>query len=71
MNPFNDNIANKLGITKLYPDLTPEQQEEAEYFLTRYVDLMRQIFERLECAKDEQDERNLTEDSHTSTMPMN
>ncbi|HZS45851.1 MAG TPA: hypothetical protein VFC63_12165 [Blastocatellia bacterium] len=30
----------------LYPDLTPEQQQEAAYYFSRYVDLVRRIFER-------------------------
>jgi hypothetical protein len=35
-----------LMIESLYPDLTPEQQREAEYFFTRYVKVVRRIFER-------------------------
>ena len=30
----------------LYPELTKEQQVEAEYFLTRYLEIIRGIFER-------------------------
>jgi hypothetical protein len=71
MNPLKDNSANKLSIAELYPKLTPEQQEEAEHFLTRYVDLVQQIFERLESAKKEPDRANLTENSEAPAMLMN
>lgn len=33
-------------IESLYPDLTPEQRREAEYFFARYVKVVRRIFER-------------------------
>ncbi len=48
-------------IAGLYPELTPEQQEEAEYYLTRYLDLVRRIYER---------NPNLTESGDEPTMPM-
>lgn len=34
-------------IGELYPELTPEQLAEAEYFLTRYVQVVRRIYERV------------------------
>jgi hypothetical protein len=33
-------------IQDLYPGLTPEQQEEAEYRLRRYIDIIARIYER-------------------------
>ncbi len=33
-------------IAELYPELTPEQQEEAVYFLNRYLDLIERIYDR-------------------------
>jgi hypothetical protein len=30
---------------EMYPDLTPEQQTEAEYYLTRYFEIVHSIFE--------------------------
>lgn len=35
----------RLPIAKLYPDLTPEQQREAEYFLTQYLEIVNRIYE--------------------------
>ncbi|MEJ7862397.1 MAG: hypothetical protein WKF90_12275 [Pyrinomonadaceae bacterium] len=35
-------------IQDLYPELTPEQQEEAERNLLGYLDVVRRIYERLE-----------------------
>ncbi len=35
----------RLPIDKLYPDLTPEQQTEAEYFLTQYLEIVHRIYE--------------------------
>ncbi len=40
-----------ITISDLYPNLTPEQLEQAEYFLRRYIDLIRRIFERVEREK--------------------
>jgi hypothetical protein len=34
-------------IGELYPELTPMQRAEAEYFLTRYVEIVRSIYERV------------------------
>ena len=43
-------MANKpLTIQDLYPDLSPEEQEKAEYDLKRYVGLVRRIYNRLEA----------------------
>jgi RIO-like serine/threonine protein kinase len=45
-----NNIPQKDGeitIADLYPDLTPEQQAEAEYHLLRYLAVVRTIFERI------------------------
>jgi hypothetical protein len=36
----------KVTIQDLYPDLTSKQQEEAEYFLDRYLSVIRRIYER-------------------------
>lgn len=35
-----------ISIGDLYPELSPEQQAEAEYYLTRYLEIVRKIFER-------------------------
>jgi len=37
---------NKLDPKSLYPNLTPEQQQEAAYYFGRYIDLVRRIFDR-------------------------
>jgi hypothetical protein len=37
----------KITIQDLYPDLTPEEQAEAERNLLAYLDVVRRIFERL------------------------
>jgi hypothetical protein len=34
-------------IGELYPELTAEQRAEAEYYLSRYVDVVRRIYERV------------------------
>ena len=34
-------------IVDLYPDLTPEQQEDAEYRLLGYLAIVKRIFERI------------------------
>jgi len=36
-----------IDLSDVYPDLTPEQLAEAEYNLTRYVDVIRRIYERV------------------------
>lgn len=35
-----------ISIGDLYPQLTEEQQSEAEYYLARYLEVIRGIFER-------------------------
>lgn len=37
---------NPMTIQNLYPDLTPEQQEEAEYNLKRYIRVIERIYRR-------------------------
>lgn len=54
----------ELTFVELYPDLTPAEQAEAEYYLTRYVEVMHSIFTRLQ-------QQNLTESNHESNMRMN
>lgn len=34
-----------LPIAEMYPDLSPEEQQEAEYYLTRYFEIIHSIFE--------------------------
>lgn len=34
------------SVAELYPELTSEQQEEAAYFLNRYLDLIERIYDR-------------------------
>jgi len=51
-----------LTIAMLYPELTKEQQEEAAYYMARYLDVVQRIFERV---------NNLTETDKGPTMPMN
>jgi len=36
----------QISIAKLYPELSSEEQEEAEFFLLRYLEIVRRIFER-------------------------
>lgn len=57
------------SISDLYPDLTAEQQEEAEYFLHRYLDLIRRIYRRVEAEKRRQKEKNkaLSDESNNLT----
>ena len=51
----------KITIQDLYPDLSPEQQQEAAYYLGRYLEIVRGIFERTQ---------NLTGQDKPSTMRM-
>lgn len=37
----------RLTVSDLYPQLTPEQQKEAEYFLLGYLAVVKRIFERI------------------------
>ncbi len=41
-----DEDEKSVTIETLYPDLTSEEQRAAEYFLTRYVKVIRRIFEK-------------------------
>lgn len=43
----------RITIDDLYPDLSPEQQAEAEYHLLRYLALVKRIFERIAREKPE------------------
>ena len=36
-----------IDLSGAYPELSPEQLAEAEYNLTRYVDVIRRIYERV------------------------
>ena len=38
---------NEITIAELYPELSPEQQAEAEFYLLGYLDVVRRIFERI------------------------
>jgi hypothetical protein len=37
----------ELTVADLYPQLTAEQQKEAEYYLLRYLAVVKRIFERI------------------------
>ena len=37
----------ELAISDLYPNLTPEEQAEAEFNLAGYLEVVRRIFERV------------------------
>ena len=47
MSKTNINQESKLNVETLYPELTREQREEAAYYLARYLDVVRRIFERV------------------------
>lgn len=49
----------EITIQDLYPELSPEQQAEAVYYLDRYIEVVRGIFERVE---------NLTDPDQPPTM---
>ena len=51
-----------ITIAELYPELTKEQQEEATYYMARYLDVVQRIFERV---------NDLTGSGEIPTMPMN
>ena len=38
---------NEITIAELYPELSPKQQVEAEFYLLGYLDVVRRIFERI------------------------
>jgi hypothetical protein len=48
-----------ITIQDLYPELSPEQQREAAYYLERYLEIVRRIFERTQ---------NLTSEGKPHTM---
>jgi coenzyme F420-reducing hydrogenase alpha subunit len=52
-------IQQNIDLGGLYPNLTPEELAEAEYNLTRYVEVVRRIYERV---------NNLTESDWPSTL---
>lgn len=54
---------NNITFAELYPELTPAQQTEAEYYLTRYVEILWGIFMRLQ-------QQNLTESTPDFSMRM-
>lgn len=35
----------RMPVAEMYPQLTPEEQAEAEYFLTKYFEVLNAIFE--------------------------
>lgn len=41
-----DSHKERVDLSGLYPDLTPEELAEAEYNLTRYIDLVCRIYEQ-------------------------
>lgn len=51
----------KITWAELYPELSPEQLEEARYYLTQYLELVRRIYERT---------HGLTDSIPPPTMPM-
>lgn len=57
----NHNKSDKLRISDLYPDLTEDQQAEAEYYLSGYINVVRRIFERV---------HNLTDSEGGDTMRL-
>ena len=54
----------EITIEQLYPDLTPDEQQEAAYWLGRYLTVIRRIFERLQCEQTQ----NLTDSSKVDTI---
>jgi hypothetical protein len=50
-----------ITVADLYPDLSMEEQQEAAYYLSRYVELVRRVFERTQ---------NLTKDDELPSMRM-
>ena len=46
-------VHGRITISDLYPDLSPEQQAEAEYHLLRYLAVVKRIFERIAREKPE------------------
>jgi len=50
-----------ITVADLYPDLSVEQQQEAAYYLSRYVELVRRVLER---------SQNLTKKDELPSMRM-
>lgn len=48
MSAFKATTDNRLPITELYPELNQSEQEEAEYFLNRFLEIMHNIFQENE-----------------------
>lgn len=46
---------NRITVKDLYPELSSEEQSEAEFFLTRYLEIVRRIFERTRRLTDSKD----------------
>ena len=61
MPPRKQSIQPPITIQELYPDLSPEKQEEAAYYLGRYIEVVLGIFERVQ---------NLTDENKPPTMHM-
>jgi coenzyme F420-reducing hydrogenase alpha subunit len=45
--PDNNPTQENIDLGGLYPNLTPEELAEAEYNLTRYIEVVRRIYERV------------------------
>jgi hypothetical protein len=63
MKEINANEKPSNEIAALYPELTEEQRQEAEFYLTQYVEVVRGIFERVRVKEGEVDKI-----SQSSTM---
>ena len=57
--PDNNPLQENINLAGLYPTLTPEELAEAEYNLSRYIDVVRRIYERA---------NNLTESNRPPTL---
>lgn len=44
--PKEDGLQKNIDLSSIYPDWPPERLAEAEYNLTRYVNVVRRIYER-------------------------
>jgi hypothetical protein len=42
-----------INISDLYPDLTPDEQREAEYRLLRYLEVVKEVFDEICASKPE------------------
>jgi len=54
-----NHLKENVDLSGLYPDLTPEELAEAEYNLTRYLDVIKRIYERV---------NNLTENKRPTRL---